>query len=70
MKNQKRFAIKLAMMLAVYLVGALLMTGVDAGGTAWPGFIGYVIFFGLVLSPSTLFSHSSCSITSRLRRRS
>lgn len=70
MRNQKRFVIKLAMMLAVSVVGVLFVTGVDVRGTRWMTFIGYLIFFASILSPSILFSTSSCSILSRLLRRS
>ncbi|MFY9611295.1 MAG: hypothetical protein WAU45_22135 [Blastocatellia bacterium] len=70
MENHKRFLINLAIMLALSVAGALFMTGVDIGGTRWVKFIGYVIFFASIFSPSILFSNSSCSIVSRLRRRS
>lgn len=70
MKDPKQFLVNLAIVLAGSVVGALMMTGVDIGGTTWIKFIVYVIFFASILSPSILFSSSSCSITSRLRRRS
>jgi hypothetical protein len=70
MINTNRFLIKLAIVLAASVVGGLLMTGLDAGGTRWIKFIGYVIFFASIISPSVLFPNSSCSIMSRLRRRS
>jgi hypothetical protein len=70
MVNPTRFLIKLAIVIASSVVGALLMTGLDVGGTPWIKFIGYVIFFASIVSPSVLFSASSCSFTSRLRRRS
>jgi hypothetical protein len=69
MVNPNRFVIKLAIVLAASVVGALLMTGFD-GGTRWIKFIGYAIFFASILSPSILFPTSSCSLMSRLRRRS
>lgn len=70
MEHRKGFVINLVMMLAVSAVGALFVTGVDVGGTTWIKFIAYVIFFASILSPSILISNSSCSIMSRLRRRS
>jgi len=70
MVNPKRFLTNLAIVLAVSVVGALLMTGLDNGGMRWIKFIGYVIFFASIISPSVLFPNSSCSIMSRLRRRS
>ena len=69
MVNPNRFLIKLAIVLAASGVGALLMTGFD-GGTRWIKFIGYAILFASILSPSILFPTSSCSLMSRLRRRS
>ena len=69
MNNSKKFLINVAIVLAASVVGALLMTGLD-GGTRWIKFIGYVIFFASIISPSVLFPNSSCSIMSRLRRRS
>lgn len=70
MENPKRSLINLATMLAMSVVGALMMTGVDGDGTGWLKFIGYLTFFASILSPSILLSSSSCSILSRLRRRS
>lgn len=70
MVNPNRFLVKLAIVAAASVVGALLMTGLDVGGMRWIKFIGYVILFASIFSPSVLFSDSSCSFASRLRRRS
>jgi hypothetical protein len=70
MVNPNRFLVKLAIVIAFSVVGALLMTGLDVGGMRWIKFIGYVIFFASIVSPSVLFPNSRCSFTSRLRRRS
>jgi hypothetical protein len=68
MNNLKRVLINLAIVLASSVVGALLMTGLDAGGARWIKFVAYMIFFASIVSPSVLFLNSSCSL-SRWRRR-
>lgn len=70
MNNPKRFLINIAIVLSCSIIGALLMVGVDGGGTRWIKFAGYAIFFASIISPSVLFPSSSCSIMGRLRRRS
>lgn len=72
MTNPKKRLINLAIVLASSVVVALLMAGLDGGGTRWIKFVGYVILFASIISPSLLFpsSSSSCSIMSRLRKRS
>jgi hypothetical protein len=70
MKKPKRFLINVAFVLSFSVIGALLMVGLDGGGARWIKFVGYVIFFASIISPSALFPNSSCSIMSRLRRRS
>lgn len=70
MNNPKKLLTNLAIVIAASAVGAGLMTGLDLGGNRLLKFICYVIFFASILSPSLLFPNSSCSIMSRLRRRS
>lgn len=70
MNNSKRLLTDLAIVLALSVAGAMLAAGLDAGGTRWLKFIGYMIFFASILSPSILFPNSSCSIMGRLRKRS
>lgn len=69
MNNPKRFITKVVFVLSFSVIGALLMAGLD-DGTRWIKFVGYLIFFASIISPSVLFPTSSCSIMSRLRRRS
>ena len=58
--------------LAVSIIGAVLMMGLDLGGTRWLKFILYVAFFFCTISsPAVFSSRYSCSgVLRRLRRRS
>jgi hypothetical protein len=70
MNNNKRFIINIACILAISIIGATLVMGLDLGGTRWLKFVLYLIFFA-ALSSSALFSSIySCSLSSRLRKRS
>ena len=71
MENTKRLFVKIGGILAVSLIGAILMMGVDPGGTRWLKFIIYVIFFASISSPAVFSSRYSCSgMLRRLRKRS
>jgi hypothetical protein len=71
MHNTKRPLINIGGILAVSIIGAILMMGVDLGGTRWLKFILYVIFFASISSPAVFSSRHSCSgMLRRLRKRS
>lgn len=71
MDNTKRLLINLGCILAISIIGAILMMGVDPGGTRWLKFILYVIFFASISSPAVFSSRYSCSaMVRRLRKRS
>ena len=71
MKNAKRFAVNVAGALLVTVIGAILMMGLDLGGTRWLKFILYVLFFASISSPAVFSSRYSCSLVMhRLRKRS
>jgi hypothetical protein len=71
MHNTKRPLINIGGILAVSIIGAILMMGVDLGGTRWLKFILYVIFFASISSPAVFSSRYSCSgMLRRLRKRS
>lgn len=71
MHNTKRLLINIGGILAVSFIGAILMMGVDPGGTRWLKFILYVIFFASISSPAVFSSRYSCSgMLRRLRKRS
>jgi hypothetical protein len=71
MDNTKRLFINMGGILAVSIIGAVLMMGLDLGGTRWLKFILYVAFFCSISSPAVFSSRYSCSgMLRRLRRRS
>jgi hypothetical protein len=71
MDNKKRLLINTSGILAVAIIGAILMMGVDLGGTRWLKFILYVVFFASISSPAVFSSRYSCSgMLRRLRKRS
>lgn len=71
MENTKRFFVNIGGILAVSLIGAILMMGVDLDGTRWLKFILYAIFFASISSPAVFSSRYSCSgMLRRLRKRS
>lgn len=71
MNNNKRMVINISGILVVSIVGAILITGVDLGGTRWLKFILYVVFFASISSPAIVSSRYSCSVMlRRLRKRS
>jgi len=71
MDNTKRLFINMGGILAVSIIGAVLMMGLDLGGTRWLKFILYVVFFCSISSPAVFSSRYSCSgRLRRLRRRS
>jgi hypothetical protein len=71
MDNTKRLLVNIAGVLAVSIIGAILMMGVDLGGTRWLKFILYVFFFATISSPAIFSSFPSCSsMLRRLRKRS
>jgi hypothetical protein len=58
------------LLLAVSLVGAFLMLGVDRGGTVWIKFILYLMFFLSISYPAMFYSNENCSAwIGRLMRR-
>lgn len=71
MDNKKRLLINIGGILAFSIVGAILMMGVDPGGTRWLKFILYAVFFASISSPAVFSSHYGCSaMLRRLRKRS
>lgn len=69
--NAKNRMINIVIVLVVAVIGAILMLGLDLGGTRWLKFVLYVGFFLSISSPAFFSSSSSChSMFSRLRRRS
>ena len=70
MDNKKRLLVNIGVILVASIIGAILMVGVDPGGTRWLKFILYAIFFASISSPA-VFSRYSCSgMLRRLRKRS
>jgi hypothetical protein len=71
MDNTKRLVVKIDFILVVSIIGAILMIGVDPGGTRWLKFILYAIFFASISSPAVFSSRYSCKgMLRRLRKRS
>jgi hypothetical protein len=71
MDIKNRLLINIGGILAVSIIGAILMMGVDLGGTRWLKFILYVVFFASISSPAVFSSRYSCSgMLRRLRKRS
>ncbi len=71
MDNTKRLLANIGGILGVSIIGAILMIGVDPGGTRWLKFILYAIFFVSISSPAVFSSRYSCSgMLRRLRKRS
>jgi hypothetical protein len=71
MDNKNRLLINIVGVLSVSLIGAILMMGLDLGGTRWLKFLLYVIFFASISSPALFSSRTSCSVMlRRLRKRS
>lgn len=71
MDNKNRLLTNIVGVLLVSVFGAMLMIGLDPGGTRWLKFILYVIFFASISSPAIFSSRNSCSIVlRRLRKRS
>ena len=71
MNNTKKLLVNIGGILVVSIIGAILMIGVDLGGTRWLKFILYVVFFASISSPAIFSSRYSCSpMLRRLRKRS
>jgi hypothetical protein len=71
MDNTKRLLVNIGGILVVSIIGAILVNGVDPGGTRWLKFILYVVFFAFISSPAVFSSRYSCStMLRRLRKRS
>jgi hypothetical protein len=71
MDNKQRLLINIGGILAISIIGAILMMGVDLGGARWLKFILYVVFFASISSPTVFSSRYSCSgMLRRLRKRS
>lgn len=67
--NKKKLMINLACVLAISIIGATLMMGLDPGGTRWLKFALYPIFLASLSSSALFSSRFSCSFSS-LRKRS
>ncbi len=70
MHNTKRLRVNIGGILAASIIGAILMIGVDPGGTRWLKFILYIVFFASISSSAVFSSSCSCSGMRRLRKRS
>ena len=71
MDNKNRLLTNIVGVLLASVFGAILMIGLDPGGTRWLKFILYVIFFASISSPAIFSSRNSCSLMlRRLRKRS
>lgn len=69
MDNRKRLFINLAGILAFSIIGTLLTTGLDLGGTRWLKFVLYLAFFASISSSAVFSSRLSCSgMLRRLRK--
>lgn len=69
MDNKKRLLINIGGVLAFSIVGAILMMGVDLGGTRWLKFILYLVFFASISCSAVFSSRLSCSgMLRRLRK--
>jgi hypothetical protein len=66
--NRNKLLLNIAVVLAICVVGAMLMTGIDHGGTRWLKLLGYLIFFASISSPAVFSSHCSCSALLRSLR--
>jgi hypothetical protein len=67
--NTKNRMINLGIALVIAVMGAILMMGVDLGGTRWLKFVLYVCFFLSISSPLFFSSSLSCSMFSRSSKR-
>jgi hypothetical protein len=71
MDNRKTLVINIGAIVAVSIIGAILMMGLDLGGTRWLKFILYAAFFAAISFPAAFSSSYSCSgMLRRLRNRS
>jgi len=71
MHNTKRLPVNIGGILIVSIIGAILMIGVDPGGTRWLKLIIYIVFSASISSPAVFSSPYSCSsMLRRLRKRS
>jgi hypothetical protein len=71
MHNTKRLLVNIGGIFVVSIIGAILMNGVDPGGTRWLKFILYLVFFVSISSLAVFSSRYSCStMLRRLRKRS
>ncbi len=71
MEKRRRLLTNISGILAISVIGAILMMGLDLGGTRWLKFVLYVAFFALIASPALLSSRYSCSeLLRHLRNRS
>ena len=71
MDNTKRLFVNIGGILGVSIIGAILVNGVDSGGTRWLKFLLYVVFFASISSLTVFSSRYSCStMLRRLRKRS
>ena len=71
MYTRNKLLLTIATVLAFSIIGAILMMGVDLGGTRWLKFVLYASFFASISSPLLFSSHASCiSVLRGLRKRS
>lgn len=67
--TRNKLFINLAGVLAFSIIGALLTTGLDLGGTRWLKFVLYLVFFASFSSLAVFSSSLSCSgMLRRLRK--
>jgi hypothetical protein len=69
MYDTKHLTVTAAVVLAASIIGAILMMGVDLGGTRWLKFILYVLFFATISSPAVFSSQTRCSSMLRCLRK-
>ena len=71
MDRRTKLLLNLGGIAIVSIVGAMLMMGVDLGGTRWLKFLLYVGFFASISSLAAFSSGYSCSsVLRRMRKRS
>ena len=69
MDNRNKLFINLTGVLDFSIIGALLTTGLDLGGTRWLKFLLYIVFFASFSSLAVFSSSLSCSgVLRRLRK--
>jgi hypothetical protein len=71
MDRTKKLLLNIVGIATISILGAILMMGLDTGGTRWLKFLLYAIFFASISSPAVFSSSYSCSaLLRRTRKRS